>query len=76
MIKTTLAVVASLLLAACGGGEDPKGTNPDDKNAANQAAPQGNDSDGANAGANNNAAGNKPLSAVPELTLTYFNLEG
>lgn len=75
MIKTTIAVVASLLLAACGGGEDPKGANPDDKNAANQAAPEKNDGAG-NDGAKNDGAGNQPLSAVPELTLTYFNMEG
>lgn len=33
MIKTTLAVMASLMLVACGKGDEPKGANPDGQNA-------------------------------------------
>lgn len=33
MIKTTLAVMASLMLVACGKGDEPKGTNPAGQNA-------------------------------------------
>ena len=33
MIKTTIAVMASLMLVACGKGEDPKITNPEGQKA-------------------------------------------
>ena len=78
MIKTTLAVMASLMLVACGSGDDPKGNNPEGQQAKNTDT---NTPDPKKVEANtpdsDKAANPAPvLGAKPELTLTYFNLGG
>jgi uncharacterized protein YcfL len=67
MIKTTIAVTASLLLVACGAGKEPQ-SHGDSSVAANHA-PASNEPA-------NDAAATKAPAAKSELTLTYFNLDG
>jgi uncharacterized protein YcfL len=84
MIKTTLAVMASLMLVACGKGDEPKGTNPDGQNAdsvvtdSKVAASKvvASKVETGKAAADTSASGNPILAAAPTLTLTYFNLDG
>lgn len=65
MFKTTIAVMASLMLVAC--GNDPKGTPPEGQNVEKADA--------------NETMAQKPevptltLAGANDLTLTYFSLD-
>lgn len=78
MIKTTIAVMASLMLVACGKGEDSKITNPEGQKADSVTATAV-DSDKVDS---DKVDSDKLiiLKRAPEptagLTLTYFNLAG
>lgn len=82
MIKTTIAVMASLMLVACGKGEDPEITNPEGQKADNVVSTDvvSTDVD------SDKIDSDRPVLVprVPEpaaapaagLTLTYFTLAG
>ena len=92
MIKTTIAVMASLMLVACGKGEDPKITNPEGQKADSVVSTDV-DSDKIDSGKvaatnidSDKLDSDKPVlvprvpapAAAPAagLTLTYFSLAG
>jgi hypothetical protein len=86
MIKSTIAVMASLMLVACGEGEAPIDAKPDGQQAS-QAASTKVDSDQV---ASDQIDSDQiipqkpgtvqraptPAAAADDLTLTYFNLAG
>tara|TARA_R110002073_G_scaffold112112_2_gene248730 strand:- start:234 stop:476 length:243 start_codon:yes stop_codon:yes gene_type:complete len=80
MIKTTIAVMASLMLVACGKGDEPKGGTPADKNvenvAASKADPSKVDASKADPAKAPEVIAKAPEVAANDLTLTYFSLDG
>ncbi|MFT4513027.1 MAG: hypothetical protein ACI89X_003203 [Planctomycetota bacterium] len=83
MIKTTIAVMASLMLVACGKGDDPKDANPDGQKADNVVSQKVEDAKvDPTKVADAELIPKKPEAPMstppqaPNLTLTYFSLAG
>ena len=72
MIKTTIAVMASLMLVSCGNGDEPEGGTPAGPNATNVDS---NKVDATDAPSQPDASKATPA-AAKDLTLTYFNIDG
>lgn len=77
MIKTTIAVMASLMLVACGKGDQPEGGTPAGQNVENADASKVDASKAPDVIAKApEVIAKAPEVAANDLTLTYFSLDG
>lgn len=80
MIKTTIAVMASLMLVACGKGDQPEGGTPAGQNVENADASKVDaskvETSKADASKAPDVIAKAPEVAANDLTLTYFSLDG
>tara|TARA_R110002096_G_scaffold14158_8_gene49405 strand:- start:4393 stop:4650 length:258 start_codon:yes stop_codon:yes gene_type:complete len=85
MIKTTIAVMASLMLVACGKSDQPEGGTPAGQNVENADASKVDaskvdaskvETSKADASKAPDVIAKAPEVAANDLTLTYFSLDG
>tara|TARA_R110002094_G_scaffold45926_6_gene57801 strand:+ start:744 stop:977 length:234 start_codon:yes stop_codon:yes gene_type:complete len=77
MIKTTIAVMASLMLVACGKSDQPEGGTPAGQNVENADASKVDASKAPDVIAKApEVIAKAPEVAANDLTLTYFSLDG